>query len=802
MMRTQVLFFSVAVSIGAAAFTAGPQAQAAGQAAPAPVAAATPRNGSLIGEYCVGCHNDRVKRGDLVLSHLDEARIPADAATWEKVIRKVRSGMMPPANARRPDAARIETFLASVEGSLDKAGLATPNPGKAALHRLNRTEYANSIRDLLGFEFDVNALLPPDDQSYGFDNIAESLTISPTLMESYIRAGDAIARMAVGDRAISPRVETYRVPQTVTQKEHVEQTPLGTRGGIAVRHFFPADGEYTFGMAFYHYNGKIFGSLQDAEQIEVAVDGQRVALVDVNLKMPATDETRTKPITIAAGHRLVSASFITRAEGPVQDFVMPSETALNNLAAEVPGVTGLLHLTTLAITGPRNVTGVSETPSRRKVFSCRPTSAADEETCARTIFSTLARPAFRRPVTPADLDHLMTLFRDTRKNEGDFETGVRMGVQAIVSDPEFVFRFERTPPGAAPGAITRLSDLELASRLSFFLWSSIPDDTLIGLAPDKKLSEPAVLEQQVRRMLADPRADALANNFASQWLHLRNLRDWHPDPYAFPDSDRNLMASMERETELFFMNIVRADRPILELLTADYTFIDGRLARHYKIPNVVGNRFRRVAVADERRRGLLGHASILTVTSYPTRTSPVVRGKWILDNLLGAPPPQPPPEVPALKENTEDVKPLPLRARLQEHRANPTCAACHATMDPIGFALENFDAVGAARVLDSGEPIDASGQLVDGTKLDGPVGLRNVLLGHADLFSSTFTEKLMTYALGRGLDHQDMPIVRSVVRSAAQSDSRFSAFVLGIVNSAPFRMRIAGQGTQTHEEAK
>jgi mono/diheme cytochrome c family protein len=800
MMRITVFLLSVVFSAGAAALAGPPLAHAAGQATATP--AAVPRNASLVGEYCVGCHNDRVKRGDLVLSHLDETRVAADAPTWEKVIRKVRSGMMPPANARRPDAARVAAFLTSVEASLDKAAFAAPNPGKAALHRLNRTEYGNSIRDLLGFEFNVTALLPPDDQSHGFDNIAESLTISPTLMESYIRAGDAIARMAVGDRSISPRVETYRVPQTVTQKEHVDGTPLGTRGGIAVRHFFPADGEYTFGMAFYHYNGKIFGSLQDSEQIEVSVDGQRVALLDVNLKMPATDETRTRPVKIAAGQRLVSAAFIKRAEGPVQDFVMPSETALNNLAAEVPGVTGLLHLTTLGITGPRNVTGVSETPSRRKVFSCRPATVADEEPCARTIFSTLARPAFRRPVTKADLDHLMGLFRDARKNQGDFENGVRMGLQAIVSDPEFVFRFERTPAGAAPGAITRISDLELASRLSFFLWSSIPDEPLIALAADKQLSEPAVLEQQVRRVLADPRADALANNFASQWLHLRNLRDWHPDPYAFPDGERNLMTSMERETELFFMNIVRADRPILELLTADYTFIDGRLARHYGIPNVVGNRFRRVPVTDERRRGLLGHASILTVTSYPTRTSPVVRGKWILDNLLGAPPPQPPPEVPPLKENTEDVKPLPLRARLQEHRANPTCAACHATMDPIGFALENFDAVGASRVLDSGEPIDPSGQLVDGTKLDGPVGLRNVLLNRADLFSSTFTEKLLTYAIGRGLEYHDMPAVRSIVRSAAQDGGRFSGFVLGIVNSAPFRMRIAGQGAPTNENGK
>jgi hypothetical protein len=771
------------------AMMAGTVGLGAGQTSGARPSAAAER--SLMGEYCVGCHNDRVKRGDLVLSHLDETRADADAPIWEKVIRKVRAGMMPPANARRPDAARVEAFVTALETSLDKSAAATPNPGPSALHRMNRTEYANSIRDLLGFDVDVASLLPPDDMSHGFDNIAESLTISPTLMESYIKAADAIARMAAGDRTTSPRVETYRVPQTFTQKDHVEGTPLGTRGGVAVRHFFPADGEYTFGMSFYHYNGKIFGSLQEREQLEVSVDGLRVALLDVNLKMPATDELRTPAVKVGAGQRLVSAAFIKRAEGPVQDFVMPSETALNNLAAEVPGVTGLLHLTTLGISGPRNVTGPGDTPSRRKIFICRPANAGEEEPCARRILATLARPAFRRPVKPADVDHLMALFRDARTHQGDFDAGVRMGLQGILADPEFVFRFEHTPADASPGSITRISDLELASRLSYFLWSSGPDETLLDLASRGQLANPAALEQQVRRMLADARADALAKNFASQWLHLRNLRDWHPDPYAFPDSDRNLMSSMERETELFFMSIVREDRPILELLTADYTFIDGRLARHYKIPNVVGNRFRRVAVTDETRRGLLGHASILTVTSYPTRTSPVVRGKWILDNLLGAPPPQPPPEVPALKENTDDVKPLPLRARLQEHRANPTCAACHATMDPIGFALENFDAVGAARMYDSGQPIDPSGQLVDGTKLEGPVGLRQVLLGRADLFTSTLTEKLLTYALGRGLEHYDMPVVRSIVRAAARDDNRFSAFVLGIVNSAPFRTRKA-----------
>jgi hypothetical protein len=726
-----------------------------------------------------------------VLSALDVTQPGPNAAVWEKAIRKVRSGMMPPAGARRPDAAKIEALASSLETALDTVAAASPNPGRPVLHRLNRTEYANSVRDLLGIEINAPAFLPPDDMSHGFDNIAASLTMSPTLMESYVRAADVVSRLATGDPGVSPHVDTYRVPQTYSQKEHVEGAPLGTRGGIAVRHFFPADGEYVFGMSFYHYSGKFFGALQDREQIEVSVDGRRVALLDVNLKMTATDELRTPPIKVAAGARLVSAAFIARAHGPVQDLVMPFETALNNLAAEVPGVTGLLHLTTLGISGPTNVTGPGDTPSRRKIFVCRPASLQEEEPCARRILAPIARAAFRRPVDAADFDHLMRLFQKARQGQSGFEDGVRAALQGILADPNFVYRFERPPSGVTSGSSYRVSDLELASRLSYFLWSSGPDETLIDLASRGKLKDPAVLEQQVRRMLADDRSEALAESFASQWLHLRNLRDLHPDPYAFPDGDMNLMKSMERETEMFFMSFVRDDRPLVEMLTADYTYIDGRLARHYRIPNVVGNRFRRVAVTDESRKGLLGHASILTVTSFPTRTSPVVRGKWILDNLLGAPPPQPPPDVPPLKENTEEEKPLPLRARLQEHRANPTCAACHATMDPIGFALENFDALGVARTYDSGERIDPAGQLLDGTKLDGPVGLRQVLVARAELFKRTFTEKLLTYALGRGVEYYDMPVVRSIVRSADQHDGRFSAFVLGIVNSSPFQMRQA-----------
>ena len=727
-----------------------------------------------------------------MLSGLDVAHPDPDNPIWEKVVRKIRTGMMPPPGARRPDAARVEAFASALEAALDKASATHPNPGRPALHRLNRTEYANSIRDLLALEIDATKLLPPDDMTHGFDNIADVLTVSATLMDSYVRSGAAISRLAVGDRAMSPSLEIYRVPQMFSQMRHVEGTPMGTRGGTAARHFFPADGEYAFKLSFYHDNGGLLmGKLQRGEQIELAVDGERVALLDINPGMLDTEELRTPPIRIAAGTKLVSASFLERAVGPALDYVMRFETTLLNLATEGPGVTVLPHLKALGVSGPYNMTGLGETPSRRKIFTCRPATRQAEEPCARSIVGALARQAYRRPVRATDLDYLMRFYQRGRTQYGDFETGVPVAIQGILSDPEFVFRFERTPERVKPGTIYRISDLELASRLSFFLWSTGPDKALLNLAAEGKLRNPGVIEAQVRRMIADERAEALAKNFASQWLHLRNLRDWTPDPRHYPNADQNLMRSAERETELFFMSIVQEDRSIIDLLAADYTFVDGRLARHYKIPNVVGNKFRRVTIADSRRRGLLGHASVLTVTSFPTRTSPVLRGKWVLDNLLGAPPPQPPPNVPALKENTQDVKPLPLRVRLQEHRANPICASCHATMDPIGFALESLDAVGAVRDYDSGERIDASGQLADGTKLDGPVGLRQVLLSRSDLFVTAFTEKLLTYALGRGVESHDMPFVRSIVRTAALNNHRFSAFVLEIVNSMPFQMRKA-----------
>ena len=746
---------------------------------------------AFVSEYCVRCHNDRLKSGELSFAPLDADRPNPENPIWEKAIRKVRTGMMPPAGARRPDAARIDAFTAALEGSLDRAAAAQPNPGRPALHRLNRTEYGNMVRDTLSLDIDVTKLLPPDDMTHGFDNIADVLTISPTLMDSYIRAAATISRLAVGDPAVAPTLEVFRVPQMLPQTEHVEGTPFGTRGGTAVRHFFPADGEYSFQLTFYHENnGLLFGTLQKDEQIELAIDGERVALLDINPRMLVTDELRTGPIKIKAGPRLLSASFLRRAQGPFVDLVMKFETTLINIATEGPGVSVLPHLNTLAVSGPRNVTGTGDTPSRRKIFMCRPATAVEEEPCAKRIMSSLSRQAYRRPVTASDVEHLMRQYRQGRA-KGQFEDGVRLAVQTMLSDPEFVFRIERVPDNIKPGSNYRISDVELASRLSFFLWSSGPDETLIRLAEDRRLSDPATLRQQITRMLADDRSEALAKNFASQWLHLRNLREWTPDPRHFPNADKSLMNAMERETELFFMSIVREDRDITDMLTADYTFVNGRLARHYNIPNVVGHRFRRVTHTDPLRRGLLGQGSVLTVTSFPTRTSPVLRGKWVLDNLLGAPPPQPPPDVPALPENSHDSKPVPLRTRLQQHRANPVCASCHATMDPIGFALENLDGVGAERTFDSGDRVDPSGELADGTKLDGPAGLRTVLLGKADVFRTAFTERLMTYALGRGVTSSDMPAVRSVVRTAQQQNHRISSYILGIVTSLPFQYRQA-----------
>jgi len=738
-----------------------------------------------IQQYCAGCHNSRLKSGGLSISDLKTA-----SPEWEKVVLKLRAGMMPPAGAPRPNPAAIDALAASIEKELDQAAAARPNPGRPALHRLNRVEYANSVHDLLTLDIDPASYLPPDDSSHGFDNMAEVLNVSPALLEGYVRAAGKLSRLAVGDPTVSPVVETYHLPSTLSQTRHIEGTPPGTRGGIVIHHNFPADGDYIFRLTLYFTtNTFVFGTHQKGEQLEVALNGERVALLDVNPLMKVDDDLRTGKIKIKAGPQTITVAFVERAIGPVEDFVQPFEHSLGDLfLGRTQGLTGLPHLRDVGINGPYNVTGVSDTPSRQRIFTCRPQQPSEEIHCATKILSALARHAYRRPVTPAEVEDLLSTYQ-TGRNQSDFEGGIRMAVQLILANPAFVFRFEQAPPNLARGANYRVGDFELASRLSFFLWSRGPDEELLTLAGRGKLKDPAILEHQVRRMLSDPRSESLAKNFAGQWLYLRNLEDAQPDLFAYPNFNRNLLESMRRETELFFMSILREDRNVLDLLNADYTFVNENLARHYGIPDVQGSNFRRVRITDENRRGLLGQGSILTVTSYANRTSPVVRGKWVLDNLLGAPPPSPPANVPPLKENMEGSKPVAVRARLEEHRSNPVCASCHNIMDPIGFALENFDATGAWRTNDSGFKIDATGQLVDGTKLDGPVSLRNALVKHPDAFIRTFTAKLLAYSLGRGLEPYDMPTVRSIDRDAARTDHRFSSIILGIVNSVPFQMR-------------
>ena len=747
----------------------------------------------LVENYCTTCHNDALEIGNFSLEQVDLAQ-PADhAAALEKVVLKLRSGMMPPQGMPRPNASELHRFITDIETGIDDAAKAHPNPGRPILHRLNRSEYANAIRDLLGITIETEKLLPPDDMSQGYDNMSDVLTVSPTLLESYIKAAGKISRLAVGDSGASPIVETYAVPLKVSQLHYVEGTPFGTRGSIAVTHNFPADGDYVIRSSLYFRSlGPLFGDNKpaDGEQLEVALNGKRITLFDINRKMKVSEILKTEPTPIKAGPHTISASFIQRAEGPVQDFVMPFDQSMADLTTgNIKGLTGLPHLRNIGVDGPYDVTGVSETPSRDEIFTCRPTGTdADELSCAREILLGLARRAFRRPVTSEDIANIMALFASGRDG-ADFDAGIRTALQAILADPEFIFRFERTPDDLAPGTNYPVSDLELASRLSFFLWSSGPDDELITVASEGKLRVPEVLEAQTLRLLQDPRASTLASNFASHWLHLQNLGDIQPDIFLYPDWDYNLTKSMRQETLLFFDSIVREDRNILDLLTADYTFVDQRLAHHYEVPSALGNRFRRVGIEDDNRRGLLGHASILTLTSLSNRTSPVIRGAWIMDVLLGTPPPRPPANVPPLKENEHGGRVLSVRERLEAHRKNPACAACHNIMDPIGYSLENFDPIGAWRTKDSGFDIDPSGTFFDGTVVAGPADLRKYLLDNETLFRRNFTRHLLMYAMGRVIQHYDMPAVRTIAKKANAQDDRFSSYVLGIVRSTPFQMR-------------
>lgn len=769
---------------------------------------------ALMVQYCLWCHDDVERSGDLSMSQLDLIDLTSadeNAKIVEKIIRKLRAGMMPPPGQPRPDPTTLKAFVESLEQNIDKASAANPNPGRRALSRLNRIEYANSIRDLLGIEVDVAALLPPDSMGHGFDNMADALNISPALIEGYMRAANEISRVAVGDAKASATSQTYSISRTVSQMYQVEGAPMGTRGGISVVHNFPADGEYTFKMTFYgESTGGIFGlnnpMAEDfKEEIEVSINGERAEIIEVvnsmNESQPAGLSLTTKPIAVRAGPQRVSAVFIQRFFGLVDDVVRPIEhTIADQQVSTGEGITTLPHLQDVTIKGPFNPTGVSFTPSRAKIFTCRPTTLVEEQPCAEKIISDLAIQAYRRPISAEDLEGVIGFYRRERESS-DFEAGIRTALQAILASPSFVFRFESVPAGTEPGQNHQISGLALASRLSYFLWSTVPDEELLRVAGEGQLQDPLILRRQVKRMLGDVRSGALSTRFAGQWLRLRDLEGKVPDPIFFPQFDSGLGHSMRRETELLFDNIVREDRDILDLLTSDYTFVDERLAKHYKLPNVIGNRFRRVRFADENRKGLLGHASILTLTSNPDRTSPVQRGKYVMEVLLGSPPPAPPPNVPALEE-TERLtgeKVLSLRLRMEEHRDNPICASCHKLIDPIGLALENFDVTGRWRTLDAGTPIDPTGELYDGTILIGPSSLRQAILDRSDAFLHNFTENLLTFALGRKVEHYDMPTVRSIAREAKVKGNRFSFFIMGVVESEAFRMSRSERNTMAEE---
>ena len=672
------------------------------------------------------------------------------------------------------------------------------------MHRLNRAEYANAIRDLLGLEVDAAALLPPDDESSGFDNIADVLTVSPSLMERYLSASWNISRMAVGNINIAPSTATYRVRPDLSQDQHVEGLPPGTRGGILVQHTFPLDGEYTIKLRLWRNTFDLMRGMEDPHNIEIAMDGERLKFVTAGgredfMKMaenPGTfgtdlDQRLTVKLSVKAGTHTLWATTVLRSHAERDDMIKPFlKTTVDGL-----DIMGDPSVDRLTIEGPFAATGPGDTASRRKIFICKPAAAADEPACATRILTALARLAYRKPVDKTTLDTLMSFYRSGRtsgkSNNGSFDRGIESALQFILASPEFLIRFESDPPNLASNAAYRLNDVALASRLSFFLWSSIPDDQLLTLASQGKLKDPVVLEQQIKRMLADTRSKALITNFAEQWLHLRNLKNSGPDLEAFPDFDDNLRQAMKEETSLFFESIMREDRSVMDLLNADYTFVNERLARHYGIPNVYGSQFRRVTVPNEARRGLLGQASILTVTSYPNRTSPVERGKWILTNLLGVPPQPPPPNVPPLPDASRDGKVLSLRERMEKHRANPVCAGCHKVMDPIGFALESFDGVGHWRTSEDGAAINTSGTLFNGASVDGVVGLRQNIVAQPGLFVGVMTEKMLTYALGRGIEYYDMPAVRKIVEDARTRDFRFSSIVLGIVRSTPFQMKEA-----------
>lgn len=754
------------------------------------------RYAALTKTYCVACHNDKAKTGGLSLQSADVENVPKSAETWETVIRKIRTGAMPPQGVARPPAAELDGFASYLETSLDRAAAAKMNPGRSPLRRLNRAEYSNAIRDLLDLEIDVSDTLPADDESNGFDNIADALRFSPSLMEHYLSASWNISRLAVGNPQVAPSTSTYRVRPDLSQDQHIEGLPLGSRGGIAVRHNFPVDGDYVLKARLWRNTFDLLRGMEDPHEIEIAMDGVRLTSVTIGghedfVKMAANpgefgaalDQKLTVKTPVKAGPHMVTATTILRSHAVRDDLIKPFiRTTIDGL-----DITGDPSMDRLTIEGPSNPKGANQTPSQKRIFVCHTDNQSQELPCARKILTALAQHAYRRPVKDADMEQLLSFYQRGRNNKGNFEAGIESALQLVLANPEFLFRFEDEPAGA-PGGVYRIDDIALASRLSFFLWSTIPDDQLMSLAVKGKLKDPAVLDAQVRRMLADPKANALVDNFAEQWLFLRNLKNSAPNMTEFPDFDDNLRQAMKEETKLFFLSIMHEDRSIIDLLNADYTFINERLARHYGIPNIYGSQFQRVTVTDPRRRGLLGQASILTVTSYPNRTSPVQRGKWILTNILGTPPTPPPPGVPELKESGANA-PTTLRERMEAHRADAVCAGCHKVMDPIGFSLENFDAIGRWRTSDEGSKIDPSGVLYNGMKVSGPEDLRAMLTARPENFAGIAVERLLTYGIGRGLDYSDMPMVRKIVSQAAGQNFHFSALILGIVDSPAFQMK-------------
>jgi hypothetical protein len=738
-------------------------------------------------------------------------RLAPNAEKWEKAIRKLRIGAMPPQGMPRPDEALRAALINTFEIGLDREAATTPNPGRHVVHRLNRTEYTNAVRDLLAVSIDDQDLLPPDDSGYGFDNIADVLSISPGLLERYLLAARKIARIAVGDATMRPAVETYRLPYlTLVQDERMSNDlPAGTRGGLTVRHQFPLDGDYVIKLRLQRHAqalGNRVRGLAERSQIEVRIDGDRVKVFQVGAEGKPTagyasagqadpDAGLAVQVSTTAGVHTVGVAFLNTdyvIEGGGPSRIPPSSDGFASVTDSAVAVGKIrTALESIDISGPFDGRTSDESPSRRRIFVCHPAMDKDEQSCARNILSTLARRAYRRPVTPDDVQALMSVYQAGRTRSG-FDTGIQFALERLLTDPDFLTRVERDPPGVKPGAPYRIDDIALASRLSFFLWSTIPDDELLNLAIHGRLKDEAVLVQQVRRMLHDERASALISNFFGQWLTLRSLATQRPDTKAFPDFDENLRRAFQQETELFLRSQFLDDRPAMELLTANYTFVNERLARHYGIPFVRGAHFRRVTYPDDRRAGLLGQGSILTVTSYAHRTSPVLRGAWVLRNLLGVPPPPPPANVPPFPENDGKSQPRTVREKMEQHRRNPVCAACHGQMDPLGFALENFDAIGEWRTTDSGIPIDPSGTFPGGgVKFAGPTDFREGLVKFRELFLSTMTQKLLTYALGRGVDYQDMPAVRQILREAEKSDVRWSSLIVAIVRSTPFQMRRA-----------